>query len=218
MAVNQNSIQERLQVLHDYIQRTIDALNDLSSSTRQVVQGLGVQAPRVDAIPTAGLSHTGINTPWQQTQVGYVQTPWGLQQVTLGVNPLLNQQAFAPTAVPSWNQVSGLQHTNHQNVGFQPQMLGQNTMFQFVQTPFGLMQVPVAANPWMHNTGLQHSGVLPQVWGQIPVQAYGLNANVMNPLVGGLQHSTFLRDNMLNTIPVVQTPVTGQTVVGNTII
>jgi hypothetical protein len=133
------NIDERLQILNDYIQRTIDALN----VTRQVAtQTLG--SPMMQM----GLSHTpymGWQQSWQQPQ--YVQTPQGL----VPVNPY-----FSP--VQPMGQIGsqfgyGLQHS-----GFVP-----NFGYGVQQHPF----VPGVVPNVIPQVGYGVSSVTP--WTNVPV-------------------------------------------------
>ncbi len=141
------NIDERLQILNDYIQRTIDALN----VTRQVAaQTLG------SPLMQQGLSHTpymGWQQGWQQPQ--FVQTPQGL----LPVNPY-----FSP--VQPMGQIGsqfgyGLQHS-----GFVP-----NFGYGVQQHPFVPNVVPNIIPQSGYGVpgfgyGLQHSTFVPQ-WSNV---------------------------------------------------
>jgi hypothetical protein len=170
------NIQERLQVLHDYIQRTIDALNDLGSSTRQVMHGLGA-TPRTDVNANVGVGLSHSSLPIQgQTPFGWA--PYGVQN-----------QFGTPMMFPMGT--IGLNHTGVPS-------------YSVVQTPYGLMQIPSQSFLQPHSAtvgGLNHSTFVPgQGWvlqGQVGVpvvspqyvpQQLGLGYQGWQ---GGLNHTSF---------------------------
>jgi hypothetical protein len=93
------NIDERLQILNDYIQRTIDALN----MTRQVAQGLSssYQTTGVGVQSPVGLSHTGIVPQ-------FVQTPYGL----VAINQLQPQLGVPQTLGMNYGIGYGLSHSH----------------------------------------------------------------------------------------------------------
>lgn len=143
-----NTIEERLQIINDYIQRTMDALN----ATRQVVQGLSTTTNLQNLVPTnvSGISHSTfvpqlVQTPYgvvaisPQTQIPQVQGQ--LAPLGFGLGYGLNHASWLPQ-VPAWgmNQL-GL----HQQLGL-PQV--------------GLPQVGMVNNLGWHN-GLNHTQFVP---------------------------------------------------------
>lgn len=150
------NIEERLQILNDYIQRTIDALN----ATRQVAaQTLGSTQ-----FGTPGLSHTGYGWTqgwqqgWQQPQQ-FVQTPQGL--VPVSVNPY-----FSP--------VHGLQHSGFVP-GFVPNVIPSNLVPNVGYGVQGLHHHQQQMIPnYGYGYGLQHSTLVPQFqnvspWTNVPM-------------------------------------------------
>src|SRR5438067_1074737 len=112
MNVNDSNIQQRLQVLNYYLQRTIDVL----AETRAAVLGIGGVNPAVGAGmgvgAGAGLSHTGVVNPFIHPQMNAY-----MQQM---INPWMNTNAFGNTGLPwgmnplggtPWGQNIGLSHT-----------------------------------------------------------------------------------------------------------
>ena len=86
-----NTIEERLQIINDYIQRTMDALN----ATRQVVQSLSSQNT------TSQQTFVPTNVPGSITHSTFapqlVQTPYGI----VALNPQAQQQ------IPQLSQLPG---------------------------------------------------------------------------------------------------------------
>jgi len=169
------NIEERLQILNDYIQRTIDALN----ATRQVaVQTLSPQLAQ-----QGGLSHTPWNN-WMQPQ--FVQTPQGL----VPVNPYFTQGQPMQQIAPNYGY--GLQHSGFVP-GFVPNVQGlQGVVPNLIpQVPYGLHQHQQQFVP-NFGFGLQHSPMVPQwpnvtPWTNVPVGfvQYGVpqHLGVAQPLV-----------------------------------
>lgn len=181
-----NTIEERLQIINDYIQRTMDALN----ATRQVVQGLSASTQQqqnfVPPTVSGGITHSTFVPQLVQTPYGIVainaQVPQQVPQV---------QQQFAPVGY-GVNYGYGLQHTN-----FVPQLqgwpvnVGQMGVQQLGVQQLGVPQlgVPQVGMNVGWQTGLNHTPfVQTQVtpWG-VPVvaQQWPVNQNVgFNPQVG----------------------------------
>jgi hypothetical protein len=197
---NRNNIDERLQILNDYIQRTIDPLN----ATRQVAAGLSNTTIGYQTIGSnvPGLSHSSV--------VGYgvpqfVQTPQGWVQVSSGFSPV------SQLGVPQWNNVGygvsyGLNHAQfmpQMQVASWPMTYGQNAFSQvspfgynvapslnhaqFVQSPVVGMpmtfaQWPVNVAPLGTQVGFNHSSSIPmqQVSVQQPVMQQSVMPGVMN--------------------------------------
>jgi hypothetical protein len=174
-----NTIEERLQIINDYIQRTMDALN----ATRQVVQGLSssTQSFQQNFVPvTPGISHSSFVAAPQ-----FVQTPYGLVAVNqvsnlspfnYGASFGLHHSAMAPqlqTWPVNYGQIgypqlglnygwnNGLSHTQ-----FVPQTYGWNTGLGHAQ--FGHAQFVPQTYGW--NTGLSHTQFVPQTIAQWPLQ------------------------------------------------
>jgi hypothetical protein len=155
--VTDKTVQEKLQVLNDYIQRTIDVLNELSTNTRQVAMTLGVGNV--------------------QGRAPFVGVPGGLGHSTFGQVPFYGQQVLGQqlplTQIPQVPQVPGY--------GLVPQIVPQQ--YGLMHTPFGVMpinaqQVWPQVNPfWSQQIGV------PQMQ-QIPVG--GLNQATNIPVQGPL--------------------------------
>ena len=192
---NRNNIEERLQIINDYIQRTMDALN----ATRQVVQGLSASAGYPSFVSPTGLAHTSFVPQ-------FIQTPFGVVAVNSPLSAAQIPQVagqFAPFGY-------GLQHT-----GFVPQIQAwPMNMSSLGVSPLGVsslgvpslgvpsLGVPSVGIPQVgvnYNygwpTGLNHSPFVSQVspWGvpmtvaaQWPVNAnVGVNAQVVQQGVPG---------------------------------
>lgn len=142
------TIEERLQIINDYIQRTMDALN----ATRQVVQGLSnsVNVQQQNVVPqqtVSGLTHSSFVPQ-------FVQTPYGV----VAINAQVPQQQF--TQVQQYPQ---MQQVPVQVVGYNygwPTGLNHTA---FVQGPVSQVS-PVA--PW----GVPVVQMQPQVQQQVQQQ------------------------------------------------
>jgi len=199
--VNSN-IQERLQVLNDYIQRTIDALNDLSSGARQVLQGLGVPGIRTDNAQTiGGLGHTGfpINAYGAQVPYGYVPVSNGYGVMQVPTFNWSNAWNNGQSALNHSTYVPGQGWVNVPNHGVPfggfavPQQFGAYSQQQGQTIPYGVA-------PFAHPmNGLNHSSLVQgqltfvpgQGWVNVPSYAYA------NPMIGGLNHSAFVQNPSL---------------------
>jgi hypothetical protein len=180
-----NNIEERLQIINDYIQRTMDALN----ATRQVVQGLSASAgyPSFVSPSVSGLAHTSFVPQ-------FIQTPFGVVAVNSPLSAAQIPQVagqFAP-----FGYGYGLQHT-----GFVPQIQAwPMNVSSLGVSPFGVssLGVPSVGIPQVgvnYNygwpTGLNHSSFVPQhmaPWG-VPMSVasqWPVNANVVQHGVPGV--------------------------------
>jgi hypothetical protein len=141
-----NTIEERLQIINDYIQRTMDALN----ATRQVVQGLSSSTNLQQGfVPTTGISHTSFVPQ-------FVQTPYGLVAV--------NTQQLPQFSPFNYGINYGLHHSN-----LVPQLQG----WPMNVSQFGIPQMlPQLNYGWQ--TGLSHTQFIPQVQGAfgMPIQQW----------------------------------------------
>jgi hypothetical protein len=166
-----NTIEERLQIINDYIQRTMDALN----ATRQVVQGLSTSTNVVDQrfVPSTGISHSSFYGIPQQ----FVQTPYGLVAV--------DARQFSSFSPYNYGLNYGLHHS---------QFVPQFQTWPMNVSQYGIPQVlPQLNYGWQ--TGLNHTAFLPQVQGawqmpiqQLPIQntlgTFGLNQVVPQTVQG----------------------------------
>jgi hypothetical protein len=160
-----NTIEERLQILNDYIQRTIDALN----MTRQVAQGLTSTNYQPSVSPTTfpgGLSHTQFVPFGVQGVQQFVQTPHGLVPVSS-----LNAQISGVPQIGygmnyGWNY--GLNHAQ-----FVPAQIAQWPMSYNQIGLSQLGQIPNLGYGW--NTGLNHSQFLPAQLAGFPMQQWPVN-------------------------------------------
>jgi hypothetical protein len=188
-----NTIEERLQIINDYIQRTMDALN----ATRQVVQGLSATSSNVQQgfVPQTvpGISHSSFYGVPQ-----LVQTPYGLVAVNSQFANNVQQQ-LSPF---NYGVNYGLQHSH-----FVPQF---QTWPMNVQQ-LGIPQVlPQLGYGW--NQGLSHTQFgIPQV---MPQLNYGWN--------NGLSHTQFVPVSQIQQWPMqssigLNTQVVPQTVTGQTL-
>ncbi len=125
-----NTLEERLQIINDYIQRTIDALQ----ATRQVVHGLSSSSSFNPMM--SGLNHSGFS-PMVPTPYGFVTNP------SFGMPQNFAQSPYMPNP---YGYGYGLSHT-----GFVPQMsnwgmgmnMGMNPNWSMAQqygmsSPFGM--------------------------------------------------------------------------------
>lgn len=152
-----NTIEERLQIINDYIQRTMDALN----ATRQVVQGLSTSTnvdPRF--VPSTGISHSSFLGIPQQ----FVQTPYGL--VAVDARQL---SQFSPY---NYGFNYGLHHS---------QLVPQFQGWPMNVSQYGIPQVlPQLGLNYGWQTGLNHTQFLPQVQGawQMPIQQWPIQNTI----------------------------------------
>jgi hypothetical protein len=176
-----NTIEERLQIINDYIQRTMDALN----ATRQVVQGLSstnVQQGFVNQTP--GISHSSFVGAPQ-----FVQTPWGVvavnqQQLSpfnYGVGYGFNHSQLVPQTWPMNVSQLGVQQVLPQ-LGYNYGWQGGLGHTQFVPSQFVPQQlVPQQIMPQqIWNNGLSHTQFVPQVQGAfgIPILQWPLQNTI----------------------------------------
>lgn len=165
-----NSIEERLQIINDYIQRTMDALN----ATRQVVQGISAstnyQGGFVSSVPNvSGFAHSPLVPQ-------YVQTPYGLVAVdprTLGYGlhhaSLVSQLQQLPVQQFGVSQFQVPQFQQFQGWGMLPQLNynygwpnGLNHS-PFVSPQVNAWGLPVTmAGQWPINQQIVPQNVVPQ--------------------------------------------------------
>lgn len=176
-----NTIEERLQIINDYIQRTMDALN----ATRQVVQGLSNTTTNYsqNVVPqnVPGLNHSsfvpqnvaGVNNFVPQ----FVQTPYGIVAI--------NAQVPQVPQVPQVQLGYGFQHSSFvpqlQGWGMNvvPQVVNQLGIPQVVNQ-LGVPQVGVVGN-YGWPTGLNHTQFVQgpvSPWGVPMVQQWPINQAV----------------------------------------
>jgi len=155
-----NTIEERLQIINDYIQRTMDALN----ATRQVVQGLSSSTSTVNQqsfVPnTTGISHSSFLGLPQ-----FVQTPYGIVAVNAQTLPQLQQlQQLQQLSPFNYGMNYGLHHS---------QFVPQFQAWPMNVSQFGIPQVlPQMGLNYGWQNGLNHTQFVPQVPGsfQMPIQ------------------------------------------------
>lgn len=160
-----NNIEERLQIINDYIQRTMDALN----ATRQVVQGLSASAnyPFVGSA-VSGLAHTSFVPQ-------FIQTPFGVVAVNSPIAAAQIPQVAAPFAPYSYPFGYGLNHT-----GFVPQI----SAWPMNVSSLGMSSLGVSP------LGVSSLGVSPLGVSQVGIPPVGVNYNYGWPT--GLNHSPFV--------------------------
>lgn len=188
---NDVNVQQKLQVLNDYIQRTIDTLQELSNNTRVLSQNLGVNNNVVgqNVVQTGGYSHSSVNNVVPQV-VGVLQTPYGVFQVPVSFVPVvvdqtqvgLSHSAVVPQVgvqgvvqgvVPQVG-VQGVQGVQGVVQGVVPQHVVQGVVPQVVQQVRGIG----------HSTFVPVQGVVQGVVPQVGVQGVqGVVQNVV-PQVG----------------------------------
>jgi len=178
-----NTIEERLQIINDYIQRTMDALN----ATRQVVQGLsstttnyqqqGFVPPQV-----GGISHSSFVPQLVQTPYGIVainaQVPQFQGQLPVNYGFGLQHTSFVPQ-VQGWPMNVGLPQIGLQQLGL-PQVgmnygFGWNNGLQhtsFVPNTISPWNVPVVAQ-WPMQQMQQNLGFVPNNVVQQPTNVPG---------------------------------------------
>jgi len=157
-----NTIEERLQILNDYIQRTIDALN----MTRQVAQGLTSPNFQTSVSPTTfpvGLNHTQFVPYGVQGVQQFVQTPNGLVPVSAlnsqiaGLSQIAGVPQLGLGMNYGWNY--GLNHAQFvpSQIAAQWPMINQLGYNQLGLSQLG--QIPSLNYGW--NQGLSHSNFVP---------------------------------------------------------
>jgi hypothetical protein len=163
---NRNNIDERLQILNDYIQRTIDALN----VTRQVAQNLTSSYQQNLQPVFTGISHSHLGYGLPQLAQQFVQTPYGLMPINVqnGFNYGLNHAAFVPQHLAQ--QIAPQWQANYVPFGV-PQVAWTHNVAQWPQTvqPFGFNHSPYAAQQQMWPTN--YLTQIPQV-GFAPVAGF----------------------------------------------
>jgi len=151
-----NTIEERLQIINDYIQRTMDALN----ATRQVVQGLSssasIQGGVVSQVP--GISHSSFYGVPQ-----FVQTPYGL--VAVNSQQVANLQQLPSLSPFNYGVNYGLHHSQ-----FVPQFQTWPMNVNQLGIPQVVPQVvPQVGMNYGWQNGLNHTQFVPQVQGSFPM-------------------------------------------------
>jgi hypothetical protein len=206
MQTRNPNIDERLQLLNDYIQRTIDALH----MTRQVAQGLTTPGYPI-GIPV-GLNHSSfVNYPQ------FVQTPQGMVPVnTFGVPQFQGvpqipftqsgNVGFPISGIPG---VGGLSHSPYSSSPFGSQM-----PFSPMSV-YGYPQVLPQLTGFNYGItgGLSHTGMVPQFvspW-QIPISQWqnGLSQYGIPGIqqISGLSHGSFVQNPFGIPVSMPQWPV-----------
>jgi hypothetical protein len=172
-----NSIEERLQIINDYIQRTMDALN----ATRQVVQGISAstnyQQGFVSSVPNvSGFAHSTLVPQLVQTPYGIVAVDprtlgYGLHHASF-VSPLsqlpvsnfgssfgtnFGVSQFQVPQIPSWGMLPQL------GVNYNYGWANGLSHSPFVSSQVNAWGVPVTIAPqWPINQQVVPQNVVPQ--------------------------------------------------------